>query len=254
MRDAVGAVQSVLVLGGGSEIAQAIVDRLVAARCRTVVAGVRDPVAMAPALARWRAAGATTAEAVPFDALDPAGHQATVDAAFARFGDLDLVILAFGVLGDQTTFDADPVAAADAARANYVGSVSAGLATAQRFRTQGHGVLLVLSSVAGVRARADNFVYGSTKAGLDAFAQGLGDALVGTGARVVVVRPGFVKGRMTEGMTPAPFATTPDEVADAVVAGLARGREVIWVPALLGPLFTVMANLPRGVWRRVSAR
>ncbi len=254
MRDAVGAVQSVLVLGGGSEIAQAIVDRLVAGRCRTVVAAVRDPATVAPALARWRAAGATTVDAVPFDALDPSSHQGTIDEVFDRFGDIDLVIAAFGVLGEQAVFDDDPVAAADAARVNYVGSVSVGLATANRLRRQGHGTLLVLSSVAGIRARADNYVYGSTKAGLDAFSQGLGDALIGTGARVVVVRPGFVKGRMTEGMTPAPFATTPDAVADAVIAGLAKGREVIWAPAVLAPLFTVMANLPRGVWRRVSAR
>jgi len=198
MRDGVGAVQSVLVLGGGSEIARAIVDRLVAARCRTVVLGVRDPARVASTVDRLRSA--------------------------------------------------------EAARANYVGSVSAGLVVADRFRTQGHGTLLVLSSVAGVRARADNYVYGSTKAGLDAFAQGLGDALIGTGARVVIVRPGFVHTKMTEGMPPAPFSTTPDAVADAVVAGLAKGREVIWAPTIVGPVFAVLRLLPRPVWRKVSAR
>ena len=253
MRDGVGAVQSVLVLGGGSEIAQAIVDRLVAGRCRTVVIAARQPDAHEPALSRWRAAGATT-EAVAFDALDPASHQAAIDGVFADHDDIDLVIVAFGVLGDQKTFDADPVAAAEAASANYVGAVSASLAVASHIRRQGHGTLLVLSSVAGIRARADNYVYGSTKAGLDAFAQGLGDALIGTGGRVVVVRPGFVHSKMTEGMAPAPFATTPQKVADAVVTGLARGREIIWAPAILAPVFTVMRNLPRGVWRRVSAR
>ena len=253
MRDALGGVQSVLVLGGGSEIAQAIVDRLVAGRCRTVVLGVRRPDALGDAPSRWETAGAAV-ESVAFDALDPASHQGLVDDAFDRHGDIDMVILAFGVLGDQATYDTDPVAAADAARANYVGAVSTSIAVANRIRRQGHGTLLVLSSVAGVRARADNYVYGSTKAGLDAFAQGLGDALVGTGGRVVLVRPGFVHGRMTEGMAPAPFATTPDEVADAVVAGLAKGKEVIWAPRILAPLFTVMANLPRPLWRRVSAR
>jgi decaprenylphospho-beta-D-erythro-pentofuranosid-2-ulose 2-reductase len=244
----------VLVLGGGSEIAQAIVDRLVAARCRTVVLGVRDPASVAATVERLRAAGADTVEVIEFDALAPETHQAVIAGAFDRHGDLDMVILAFGVLGDQSTFDADPVAAADAARANYVGSVSAGLVVADRFRTQGHGTLLVLSSVAGMRARADNYVYGSTKAGLDAFAQGLGDALIGTGARVVVVRPGFVHTKMTEGMPAAPFSTTPDAVADAVVAGLAKGREVIWAPAIVGPVFAVLRLLPRPVWRKVSAR
>jgi decaprenylphospho-beta-D-erythro-pentofuranosid-2-ulose 2-reductase len=253
MRDAVGAVQSVLVLGGGSEIAQAIIDRLVGTRCRTVVLAGRDLEALDSALARWQGDGVVT-ESVAFDALDPASHQAVIDDAFDRHGNIDLVIVAFGVLGEQSTFDHDPVAAADAARANYVGAVSASLAVAGRFRAQGHGVLLFLSSVAGVRPRADNYVYGSTKAGLDAFAQGLGDALVGTGARAVVVRPGFVHSKMTDGMAPAPFATTPEKVADAVVTGLARGREVIWAPTILAPVFAVMRNLPRGVWRRVSAR
>jgi decaprenylphospho-beta-D-erythro-pentofuranosid-2-ulose 2-reductase len=254
MRDALGAAQTVLVLGGGSEIALAIVDRLVAARAETMILAVRDVGSHDATLERLRAAGATTAEAVAFDALDPSSHAKVIDAVFDTYGDLDMVIVAFGVLGDQKTFDADPVAAADAARANYVGAVSSSLAVADRFRAQGHGTLLVLSSVAGMRARADNYVYGSTKAGLDAFSQGLGDALVGTGARVVVVRPGFVHTKMTAGLPPAPFSTTPEAVADAVMAGLARGREVIWAPAIVGPVFSVLRLLPRSVWRRVSAR
>jgi len=105
-----------------------------------------------------------------------------------------------------------------------------------------------------VRPRKDNFVYGSSKAGLDAFAQGLGDRLVGTGVRVVVVRPGFVRTKMTEGMEAAPFSTTPEAVAERIVGGLAKGSEVVWAPALLGPLFLVMGLLPRRVWRRVSDR
>ena len=252
MRDALGSVQSVLVLGGNSEIALAIVDRLVASRCSKVVLGVRSPDSAADALRRIRSAGAT-AEAIVFDALQPETHAAVLATAAETLGDIDMVILAFGVLGEQATFDADPVAAADAARANYVGAVSSGLATAAHMRTQGHGTILSITSVAGVRARADNFVYGSTKAGMDAFSQGLGDALVGTGVRVVIVRPGFVHTRMTEGMKPAPFSTTPDRIADTVVSGLQHGREVTWAPSILRFVFTVLRHLPRPLWRRLSA-
>lgn len=254
MRDALGEVQSVLVLGGGSEIALAVVERLVESRCRTVVLAVRRPESAEATALRLRARGATEVEVVAFDAADPASHARVVDDCFDRVGDIDLVISAFGVLGDQRSFDADPVLAAEAAEVNYVGAVSSGLAVAGRLRRQGHGILLVLSSVAGVRARADNYVYGSTKAGLDAFSQGLGDALVGTGARVVVVRPGFVHTKMTEGMPAAPFSTTPDRVADAVVTGLAKGKEFIWAPPVLGPVFFVLRSLPRPLWRLVSAR
>ncbi len=178
-------------------------------------------------------------------------HGAFVDDLAERFGDLDVVVLAFGVLGDQATFDADPVAAAAAVTVNYTGSVSIGLAVANRLRTQGHGRLVVLSSVAGERVRKANFVYGSSKAGLDGFAQGLGDALAGTGASVLVVRPGFVHSSMTEGMKVAPFATTPDAVADATVKALASGRRTVWVPGILRVVFSVFRHLPGPIWRRL---
>jgi decaprenylphospho-beta-D-erythro-pentofuranosid-2-ulose 2-reductase len=99
--------------------------------------------------------------------------------------------------------------------------------------------------------RAANFVYGATKAGLDGFAQGLGDALAPSGARVLVVRPGFVHTRMTAGMRPAPFATTPDAVARDVVAGLRAGRSVVWSPGILRWVFVVLRHLPRAVFRRL---
>jgi decaprenylphospho-beta-D-erythro-pentofuranosid-2-ulose 2-reductase len=125
------------------------------------------------------------------------------------------------------------------------------LAVAGRMRRQGHGRIVVLSSVAGERARRANFIYGSSKSGLDAFSQGLADALVGTGVGVTIVRPGFVVGRMTEGMTPAPFATTPAAVADAVVRGIESGAAIVYVPPVLRWVFAVMRHLPRAVWRRM---
>jgi decaprenylphospho-beta-D-erythro-pentofuranosid-2-ulose 2-reductase len=254
VRNALGQVQSVLVLGGGSDIAQAIVGRLIDGGCRTVLLAARRPDALMPDIETMRARGATTIEVVPFDALQSEGHAALIDDLFERFGDIDVALLAVGVLGDQADFEADPSAAAEAVSANYVGAVSSGLAVANRMRAQGHGTIVVLSSVAGERVRKANFVYGSSKAGLDAFAQGLGDSLAGSGVHVTVVRPGFVHSKMTSGMSPAPFATTPDAVAEAVVKAIATNRAVIWVP---GPLRWVMAafrHLPRGAWRKVSAR
>jgi len=243
-----------LVLGGGSDIARATVRRLVADRCRTVVLAARQPERLEAELADLRTAGATTVEAVTFDADDVTSHQKVVDDVFTRYGDIDLVLLAFGVLGDQDCFDHDPAAAAAAATTNFVGAVSAGLAVAEQFRAQGHGTLVVLSSVAGVRVRADNLVYGATKAGLDGFAHGLGDRLAGSGARVLVVRPGFVHSKMTAGMKAAPMATTPEAVAEAVTDGLRRGTSVVWAPAKLRLVFTVLRVLPRPIWRRLSDR
>jgi len=118
-------------------------------------------------------------------------------------------------------------------------------------RAKHTGQIVVFSSVAGARVRRANYVYGSAKAGLDGFACGLADALHGSGVHLLLVRPGYVIGRMTAGMTPAPFASTPGQVADAVVAGLRRHTVVVWVPRVLQPVFALMRVLPRGVWRRM---
>lgn len=254
MRDAMGNVQSVVVLGGGSEIAAATVRALVAGRCRRVTLAVRNPDAEAVMALRAELEGLGAVVALTkFDADDTDAHAEGIDHMFAQ-GDVDLVISAFGVLGNQDDFDDDPAAAAACVVTNFAGQVSALTATATAMRRQGHGTIVVLSSVAGERVRKDNAVYGATKAGLDAYAQALSDRLVGTGVNVMIVRPGFVHSRMTEGMEPAPFSTTPDAVATDIVAGLAKRSAIVWSPGILRWVFTVMRHLPRPVWRIVSNR
>jgi len=254
MRDALGALESVLVLGGGSELAVATVKKLARERTRTVILAGRDVKRLAPIADDLRAAGVTTVELVGFDAAATDTHEAIIDKVWASHPDLDLVLLAFGVLGNQDDFDDDPKAAADAAIVNYVGGVSAGLAVAKHLRAQGHGTLAVITSVAGERPRADNFVYGSTKAGLDAFTQGLADRLEGSGAAVMAVRPGFVRTAMTAHLPDGPMATTADAVADDIVAGLRRGAHTVWSPAKLRYVFAILGVLPRPIWRKIAAR
>jgi short-subunit dehydrogenase len=110
---------------------------------------------------------------------------------------------------------------------------------------------VVFSSVAGARVRRANYVYGSAKAGLDGFASGLADALHGTGVQLLIVRPGFVIGRMTEGMDPAPLSSTPHQVAAATAKALAAGRDRVWVPGLLRPVIFAMRLAPQAIWRRL---
>jgi decaprenylphospho-beta-D-erythro-pentofuranosid-2-ulose 2-reductase len=254
MRNALGGVQSVLVLGGGSDIAAATLRKLVADRCTTVVLAVRDPASVADLVTELESAGASKVETIRFDARDTASHGAVITEAFSSHGDIDLVFSAFGVLGDQDTFDDDPAAAADAVIVNFAGQVSAITACASAMKAQGHGLIVVMSSVAGERVRKDNAVYGATKAGLDGFAQGLSDRLVGSGVKVMVVRPGFVHSKMTTGMEAAPFSTTPEAVADDIVAGITKGSAIVWSPGVLRWVFTVMRHLPRPIWRVVSNR
>ena len=188
---------------------------------------------------------------VPFDGLDFASHDGFVRDVFAEHPDFDLVLLAFGVLGDQELAETDGAEARRIVESNFTGAVSVLVPLVGALRDQGHGTVVVLSSVAGERARKSNFVYGSSKAGLDAFCQGLGDSLVGSGVRVVIVRPGFVHTKMTDGLPPAPLATDPDAVADAIVAGLGRGSETIWAPAPLRYVMSALRHIPRPVFRRL---
>ena len=249
MQNALHEPQSILLLGGTSEIGRAIVDELISPATHTVVLACRRPAEAHPL--RFERDGLEV-HAEPFDAAATDTHDDLIRAWTSRYGDIDVAVLAFGQLGDQTRLDDDPAAAAALAHVNYVGAVAVGLALAGAMRRQGHGHLLVLSSVAGERARADNFVYGSSKAGLDAFAQGLGDSLTGSGVGVTVVRPGFVHTKMTHGLPAAPFATTPEAVASRAVAGMRRGAHTVWAPAVLRYVFAVLRHLPRPVFQRLA--
>lgn len=249
MNNALGEAQTIVLLGGSSEIGRAIVDALVSPATATVVLAARRPKAVDTA--GWPQ-GRLHADVVHFDATEIHTHQAIISDLAARHGDLDVVVVAFGQLGDQAQLDDDPAGAAAIVEINFAGAVSACMATAAQFRRQGHGRLVVLSSVAGERVRKANFVYGSSKAGLDGFAQGLGDALAGTGASVLIVRPGFVHSAMTAGMKPPPFATTPEAVAAATVKALRAGRRIVWVPGVLRVVFATFRHLPAPIWRRLK--
>jgi short-subunit dehydrogenase len=197
-------------------------------------------------------AGATTVSEVIFDGLDVTNVGDVVDRCFAAAsGDVDLVIMALGVLGDQAHDEVDAAGTVSALTATTVWPSAALAAAFARMQKQGHGQIVVLSSVAGVRVRRANYVYGAAKAGLDAYAVGLSEAARGTGVTVHIVRPGFVHTKMTEGMTPAPFSTDTGTVADSVVSGLEKGHTIIWAPTPLRFVFTVFRVLPQFVWRRL---
>ncbi|MEP1122534.1 MAG: SDR family NAD(P)-dependent oxidoreductase [Ilumatobacter sp.] len=247
MMNAFDQPQTVLVLGGRSDIAHAIVRELGSASLTTVVLA-------------HRGGGDVTIDGLPtganvvsvdFDATDHGSHAAFVEGIASEHGDLDVVIQAFGQLGGSTV-NTEPTEAGDLVDVNVAGAVSSGLAVATQLRKQGHGVLVVLSSVAGVRTRPSNFVYGATKAGQDAFATGLGHSLVGSGARVMTVRPGFVRSAMTDGLDPAPFACDPQDVAVAVAAGLRSKKSVVWAPGILRYVFAILRIVPGVVWRKLD--
>jgi short-subunit dehydrogenase len=244
-------VTNLLLLGGSSEIGLAIARRLAASGpVRPFLVG-RDPQRLAQAQTLLESAGCVDGESSILEADDLTSHAATIADAFERAGGFDVVVLAIGVLGGQAGLDADIGESLRVMRVNFLDCGSLLLHTLRRLRAQGRGTLVVLSTVAAERPRASNPIYGAAKAGLDALAQGLADATAGTGVRVLVVRPGFVTTRMTEGLKPAPFAASAEEVADATVQALSRRAHTVWVPNRLRAIFVGLRHLPRALYRRL---
>jgi short-subunit dehydrogenase len=240
---------TVLILGGRSEIGIELAVRL--APGASVVLAARDADRLGEQTAMLLAAGAAAVSTVEFDADDLQSHGPLVASIIAEHGSIDTAVLAFGILGDQGRAETDAAHAVAVVHTDYVAQVSLLTHLAAAMRQADRGALVVFSSVAGVRVRRANYVYRSAKAGLDGFASGLADALHGTGVRLLIVRPGFVIGRMTQGMAPAPLASTPSQVAAATVRALARRRRTVWIPWALRPLFFCMRLLPQPVWRRM---
>ncbi|HEY2505452.1 MAG TPA: SDR family NAD(P)-dependent oxidoreductase [Streptosporangiaceae bacterium] len=240
-----GGFRRVLLIGGTSEIGLAILQALrLSSETEVLLAGRDAPrIRAAPGLP-----GRVTV--LSYEATDPAAYHSLAAAAFAG-GPVDLVISAAGVLLRQDQLDGAPDQAGLLIQTNLTSHVTALLAIAAQMRRRGRGTIVILSSVAAVRPRKANFVYGAAKAGLDAFGRGLADSLHRSGVRVLLVRPGFVIGRMTAGLRPAPLATTPDRVGQAVAAALAGTGAVVWVPRSLGPAAIAMRLIPRPLWRRL---
>ena len=252
MSDAFRLPRSALVLGGGSDIAYATLHRLAERGLDKVVLAARHPEALQARLSR-EPLSIPSVHVVDWDARDTDAHDALLRDARDRIGDLDLVLCAVGSLGHAAGLSAAPTTAVEIFTDNLTGAAAATTAAAHHLVEQGHGTIVVLSSVAGLRTRRSNYLYGASKAGLDAFAQGLADALMGTSVRVHIVRPGFVKTKMTEGLPPAPFSTTADAVAGAVVALMGSDRSrIVHVPSVLGPMFAILRCLPRPLWRRIA--
>ncbi len=251
MIDATGMPQRAVVLGGTSELARSLVTKLAAHRLEAVLLCGRDEQALAVAAEEVRSLGVASVTTAPFDARDTGAIDRLADTAKERLGTIDLVVVAAGVLGSADLARLDATSVAEQLQTNFVGPAAAMTSFAKVLRAQGSGCLVVYSSVAGLRVRRSNFVYGAAKAGLDGFAQGLADVLHGSGVRVLIVRPGFVETKMTAGMPVPPLASSTEQVSADIIAALERNGAVVTTPRLLVPLFALLRLLPRPLWRRL---
>jgi decaprenylphospho-beta-D-erythro-pentofuranosid-2-ulose 2-reductase len=249
--DAVGNPQTILLLGGTSEIGLAICERYLRnAAARIVLAALPDDPGRDDAVTQMRNAGAKSVELIDFDAVDTESHAKVIDAAFAG-GDVDVAIVAFGLLGDAEELWQNQRKAVQIAEINYTAAVSVGVLLGEKMRAQGFGQIIAMSTVAGERVRRSNFVYGSTKAGLDGFYLGLGEALREYGVRVLVIRPGQVRTRMSAHIKEAPLTVDKDYVAELAVKSAAKRKELVWAPPAFRYVMMVLRHIPRPIFRKL---
>lgn len=249
MIDATGNPQTVLLLGGTSEIGLAIVKEYLAKQPVRVVLGVQPGDELKDAtVADLKAAGASEVDALDFDATVFDTHPDVIDAAWA-IADIDVAIVAFGLLGDAEELWQDQAKAVQIAQVNYTGAVSVGVLLGQKMKAQGYGQIIAMSTVAGELVRRSNFVYGSTKAGLDGFNRLLGEALAPFGPKVLVVRPGQVRTRMSAHVKDAPLTVEKEQLATEVVDAARKGQKLIWVPAPFRFVMIVLKHIPGPIFR-----
>ena len=246
MTDGIG---TALVIGATSDIGRAIAHTLADGGCALQLAA-RDPARLEREARDIRVRTGTAVAAHRCDVLDEDGGVSLLD----KLAPLpDVAVCVVGLLGDQTESQRDGVAAQRVMRTNYIGPTLLMGALAERFERRGGGVLVGVSSVAGDRGRASNYVYGSAKAGFTAFLSGLRGRLAGSGVHVMTVKPGFVRTRMTDGMDlPARLTANPEEVATAVVKAIRRRRDIVYVRRVWRPIMFVIRAIPERLFKRMK--
>jgi short-subunit dehydrogenase len=242
---------TVIVLGASSGIGRAVANELAQRGYDLVLAGRNaEELAAAAADLRLRHGVATSCQA--FDALALETHGAVVEACRLASGDsLAGAVVCFGYLGDQSVAQNDPRETKRIFDTNLLGAASVLGVLANHFEAKRHGFLCAISSVAGDRGRQSNYVYGSAKAGLTVFLQGLRNRLFPSGVRVITIKPGFVDTAMTFGRPGMFLVASPESAGRAIVRAIDRGRDVVYVPGFWRAAMLLIRAIPERVFKRL---
>jgi short-subunit dehydrogenase len=241
----------VVIVGATSAIAESVA-RLWAARGDALYLLARREAFLETIAADLRLRGASRVGFERFDILDAAAHAGALERAEAALGGVDCVLIAHGSLPDQAACDADPDLAMREMELNGVRAAGFALRCAAILERQGRGTLVAITSVAGVRGRASNCVYGSAKALLSTLLSGLRQRLARAGVAVVDIRPGFVDTPMTAAFPKGPLWATPGGVAPAIVSAIDRGTAVAYVPWFWRWIMLAIRHVPDFLFRRMK--
>ena len=245
-------MKKILIIGATSAIAEATARLWAAEGHRLYLIGRNDERLEAIA-ADLKIRGAEAVQYAALDLNDFAQHGAALDAAAAALEGLDIVLIAHGTLGDQKFSEQDFNVALQELNTNAISVISLLTHLANRFEAQKHGSIAVISSVAGDRGRQSNYVYGTAKGAVTIFLQGLRNRLHKSGVQVLTIKPGFVDTPMTADIDKkGPLWASPQALAQSIVAGIEKGRDVIYAPLFWMGIMAVICGIPERVFKKLA--
>lgn len=243
--------ERILVLGATSGIAEATC-RVWAKQGASLVLVGRSGEKLAAVAGDLKARGAKLVETLVCDLDETSKHPQLIADAVNALGGLDVAYMAHGIMGDQQQSEENFDAAAQVIYTNFMSPVSLCTLLANYFVKQGRGVLAVISSVAGDRGRKSNYVYGSSKAGLSAFLDGLRNRVDRLGVTVLTIKPGPVKTAMTMGMKGSEKFADVDKVAATIVAAIRAKKDVLYVPGIWAIIMFVIRHIPESIFKKLN--
>jgi decaprenylphospho-beta-D-erythro-pentofuranosid-2-ulose 2-reductase len=241
----------ILVLGATSGIAEAVC-RIWAERGESLFLVARNEDKLAVVAADMHTRGAAYVDSAVANLDDTAIHSELLAHAINSLAGLDVAFLALGVLGDQTKAERNFSEAAQILHTNLLAPVSLLTWLGNYCAQRRSGTIAVLSSVAGERGRKSNYVYGSSKAGLTAFVDGLRNRIDREGVRVMTIKPGPVKTAMTAGMKGCGKFADVEVVAAALVKAIDRGTDIVYVPGIWRVIMAVIRSIPERIFKKLD--
>jgi short-subunit dehydrogenase len=245
-------MKKVLIVGATSAIATACA-RIWAGQGAALFLVGRNPAKLQSIVDDLAVRGAASVHSLQADANDIAGHTAAIEAATSALGGIDIALIAHGSLPDQAACEADAGVLLGELATNATSVLALLTVLANHFEKQRSGAIGVITSVAGDRGRPSNYAYGSAKAAVQAFCEGMRARLFRAGVSLTDIRPGFVATPMTQGLKlPGPLVAQPAAVARRITAGIERKADVLYTPAYWSLIMLVIRSIPRAVFKRLQ--
>jgi decaprenylphospho-beta-D-erythro-pentofuranosid-2-ulose 2-reductase len=241
----------ILIIGATSAIAGETARAYATEGARLFLTG-RNPEKLASVGDDLRVRGATQVETARLDVSQISSHRHVIDSAIRALGGLDVLLIAHGVLPNQTHCQERVADTLEALQVNFTATIALLTELANHFEAQRSGCIAVITSVAGDRGRQSNYVYGAAKGGMERFLQGLRSRMHRCGVAVVTIKPGPVATPMTAAMKQSPLFASPRRVGRGIRRAIERRKDVVYIPWFWRPLMAVIRSLPEPLFKRLN--